>query len=74
MSALDLFLKEYSKKPNNKNVFSFGKYKGRDLTEIFETDPAYVAYCMAGDDKYFKRIKDFYMPMIEKKYSTHSFV
>ena len=72
MSALELFLKEYSKKPKDKTVFSFGKYKGRELTEIFEVDPAYVAYCMTGDDKYFKSIKEFYLPMINKKFGLPS--
>ena len=72
MSALDLFLKEFSKTPktpNNKNVFTFGKYKGRELSEIFDIDPSYVCYCMKGEDKYFKSIKEFYLPMINKKYN-----
>ena len=34
---------------NNVEVFNFGKYKGKSVTEIFEKEPSYYAWMMNGD-------------------------
>ena len=33
-------------------VFTFGKYKGETLREVFERDPAYVDYCLVNVDEF----------------------
>lgn len=57
-----LFLSEFSRMNNNvdfagrivydeqgKEVFNFGKYKGRNVAEILRTDPGYYGWIMQGD-------------------------
>lgn len=34
---------------DGKEVFNFGKYKDRLVTEVFETDPSYYSWMMQGD-------------------------
>ncbi|HNI45913.1 MAG: hypothetical protein JNM36_18430 [Chitinophagales bacterium] len=38
-------------------VFSFGKYKGDTLREVFERDPEYVDHCLASIDDFM--VEDF---------------
>ncbi len=38
-------------------VFTFGKYKGETLREVFERDPAYVDYCLVNVDEFL--VEDF---------------
>ena len=38
-------------------VFAFGKYRDRSVSEVFRTDPSYYAWLMNGDfPKYTKKI------------------
>ena len=38
-------------------VFTFGKYKGETLRDVFERDPAYVDYCLVNVDEFL--VEDF---------------
>lgn len=34
---------------NNTEIFNFGKYKGKKVTEVFKSDPSYYSWMMNGD-------------------------
>lgn len=66
---MDNFFKLHSKlqteKPTPKlNVFTFGKYKGKTYDQVYQSDLPYVAYVMKADPKYFKRVQEYYRPLI----------
>lgn len=43
--------------PAGAEIFNFGKYKGRKVTEIFKTDPGYYSWMMNGDfPEYTKKV------------------
>lgn len=48
------------------DIFTFGKYEGETLTEVFEKDPKYIKYCE-------ENIDDFYVsPGVMKSLRTLS--
>ena len=53
----------------NEEVFTFGKYKGRLVTEIFATEPSYYDWLMKGDfPQYTKKIfTEIRLRAIQKK-------
>ena len=71
MSSITAFLALHSKQQEqpivvqHKNTFTFGKYKGKTYDEVFEFDKSYVAFCLGGDPKYYRRIQEYYNKLIE---------
>lgn len=65
------FIKEQKRRtdPINipiKNIFTFGKYKGKTYQEIFDTDKPYVAWILQADPKYYSRAQLFYTNVLDQ--------
>ena len=71
MSSLNNFLALHSKKQQQpivvpeKNIFNFGKHKGKTYDQVFEEDKEYVAYCLGADPKYYRKFQEYYKKLIE---------
>ncbi len=35
------------------SIFTFGKYEGKTLAEVFEVDPKYIKYCQDNIDEFY---------------------
>ena len=35
------------------SIFTFGKYEGETLAEVFEKDPKYIKYCQENIDEFY---------------------
>ena len=67
------FLKAVEKqKADRKLVINFGKYKGRKLSDIYDSDLSYVAWVVAKDNtedgKYFKNAIKYFKSRIAIDY------
>ena len=51
--------KELENTPNVNDVLQFGKYKGRTVLEVIDTNPSYIVWCI-------QNVKDF---VIDKRLS-----
>jgi hypothetical protein len=71
MSSITAFLALHSKQQEqhivvqHKNIFTFGKYKGKTYDEVFELDKSYVVFCLEQDPKYYRKIQEYYKKLIE---------
>ena len=48
-----------------KNVFTFGKYKGKTYQEVFDMDKEYVCWILGAEPKYYGKIQAYYTKLIE---------
>ena len=64
------FIKEQKRRiPINipiKDVFTFGKYKGKTYQEVFDTDKPYIAWLLEADPKYYSRAQLFYTNLLDQ--------
>ncbi len=66
------FIKEQKRRtePINipiKNIYTFGKYKGKTYQEIFDIDKPYVAFVLEADPKYYSRAQVYYTNLLQDK-------
>ena len=50
-----------------KDMFTFGKYKGKTYQEVFDTDKSYVAWVLEADTKYYSRAQLYYTKILDGK-------
>jgi uncharacterized protein (DUF3820 family) len=50
-----------------KDMFTFGKYKGKTYQEVFDIDKPYIAWILQADPKYYSRAQLFYTNLLDGK-------
>ena len=70
---MESFLKQFENDKNTKPLglftINFGKHKGKTYKEIYDNHKDYVKYIVTlKDDKYVKRIKEYFLSRIEVDY------
>ena len=61
--------KELVNIPGVKNLFNFGKYKGKTILQVIEENPAYIVWCIRNVNNF--TIDDNLSKELCKQYDAH---
>ena len=50
-----------------KDVFTFGKHKGKTYQEVFDIDKPYICWILQADTKYYSRAQLYYTKILDGK-------
>ena len=50
-----------------KDVFTFGKHKGKTYQEVFDIDKPYICWILQADSKYYSRAQLYYTKILDGK-------